>query len=681
MSYSLYITHRALRSSSNAGILILNVNHHDAENSASDSTIFEAFWASKKSKAAANNNITNNNNNNKTNNSKMANNVKPKVNDNKKNGNAKKKKTELEVKEKKKTSVEDAINQIDKATLEQILIKDQTTFPDNPEVWLKDLSSYLNVQFEKFPEKDPVFKDKPKDFPLCVLRSDVKKFLLLTLRRSPAVQRELIFRHSINSMLNESAKGLPTYGYRIFIQLLAREEPDLVISKLPQYMELLKSHQNRPLRCSAILWALGQAGFKDLSTGLRIWMELMISSLGFRTITVASYPVDYLEMLFSIHKNVSSAYGVISVKEYFYILDLIYNTNINIQNDLRKKLKVLNAKLKVITYGPNPEKTLRSFFPSYLTRLNSTCSQALKTELLTSLVKCLLKDDHCFSLWQQMYPKHLKQSGILMTYLFENWKRISKEVNQKLLYDTLHSFSVTNMELSVKGSKDPCLSICKDLLQKMTQPQFPWSHVVLLIISCLVSLFFIDVYLGGSFRGSQTVQFLDRFGVLDATLHTWQRIEFYSFKTRVFLKENSIKYYNVAEKTLRPYLLTAWMKTKEFSFYVVDATASQRHWLHVKLLEGKEWLYNASPEFWDQLIDFFWLSLSFLQDYCLWLWQHLTYFSQSFYTFLSTRIAEGDFSVKHIQETLSKALGDIQHVTLTFVQWCSKYLESSTATT
>lgn len=40
-------------------------------------------------------------------------------------------------------------------------------------------------------------------------------------------------------------------------------------SLFPQYLELLRSHQNRPAKCLTILWALGQAGFTDLAEGLR----------------------------------------------------------------------------------------------------------------------------------------------------------------------------------------------------------------------------------------------------------------------------------------------------------------------------------------------------------------------------------------------------------------------------
>lgn len=38
---------------------------------------------------------------------------------------------------------------------------------------------------------------------------------------------------------------------------------------LPQYLEVLRSQQNRPAKCLTVLWALGQAGFSDLHEGLK----------------------------------------------------------------------------------------------------------------------------------------------------------------------------------------------------------------------------------------------------------------------------------------------------------------------------------------------------------------------------------------------------------------------------
>ena len=43
-----------------------------------------------------------------------------------------------------------------------MLAKDQTTFPDSPSVWLKDIASVLNLRLDMVPENDPLFEGKPK---------------------------------------------------------------------------------------------------------------------------------------------------------------------------------------------------------------------------------------------------------------------------------------------------------------------------------------------------------------------------------------------------------------------------------------------------------------------------------------------------------------------------------------
>ena len=56
----------------------------------------------------------------------------------------------------------DVAFQIGCSDLETLLLKDKTTFPDNPSVWLKDLAAYLNVKLDCVAEPDPVFEGKPQ---------------------------------------------------------------------------------------------------------------------------------------------------------------------------------------------------------------------------------------------------------------------------------------------------------------------------------------------------------------------------------------------------------------------------------------------------------------------------------------------------------------------------------------
>ena len=106
--------------------------------------------------------------------------------------------------------------------------------------------------------------------------------------------------------------GEPLHGFRVCIQAILKDTPTIATENLPkvsvcvwtaslhwcvcdfsssvlssgitvqqyvvilpppflplQYLELLRSVQNRPVKCLTIMWALGQAGFEGLSQGLR----------------------------------------------------------------------------------------------------------------------------------------------------------------------------------------------------------------------------------------------------------------------------------------------------------------------------------------------------------------------------------------------------------------------------
>ncbi|CAF95461.1 unnamed protein product, partial [Tetraodon nigroviridis] len=89
--------------------------------------------------------------------------------------------------------------------------------------------------------------------------------------------------------------GEPLHGYRVCIQAILQDKPKIATQNLPMYLELLRSVQNRPVKCLTIMWALGQAGFCDLSQGLRVWLGIMLPVLGVKALS--AYAIAYLERL------------------------------------------------------------------------------------------------------------------------------------------------------------------------------------------------------------------------------------------------------------------------------------------------------------------------------------------------------------------------------------------------
>ncbi len=58
-------------------------------------------------------------------------------------------------------------------------------------------------------------------------------------------------------------------GYMVMLQSLAEVYPSLCVNNPQRFHELIRSYQNRPAIATALVWALGQGGRKDLAIGLK----------------------------------------------------------------------------------------------------------------------------------------------------------------------------------------------------------------------------------------------------------------------------------------------------------------------------------------------------------------------------------------------------------------------------
>ena len=69
--------------------------------------------------------------------------------------------------------------QLEYSKVAAVLEKDQVTFPNNPTVWLMDLATFLNCNFDTISEPDPVFQNKPRG--KCSGQKPLFKIRVLTL--------------------------------------------------------------------------------------------------------------------------------------------------------------------------------------------------------------------------------------------------------------------------------------------------------------------------------------------------------------------------------------------------------------------------------------------------------------------------------------------------------------------
>uniref|UniRef100_A0A2C9KWJ8 Transmembrane protein 214 n=2 Tax=Biomphalaria glabrata TaxID=6526 RepID=A0A2C9KWJ8_BIOGL len=588
----------------------------------------------------------------------------------------KKKKPEQDSKKMDKiVSVDAAISQIDPQELESTLSLSKDRFPENQDVWLKDLASFLNLKFENVKESESSLnlKGKPQGYPLEYLPTNSQKVLKAVVKKFSNQTLDSLFDYCIQMMLTESTKDRPTMGYRIFLQVLAHHKPEIVLGKLHQYLELLKTHQNRPSHCVSILWAVGQCGVKNFSYGMNVWLDLMLPALEIRQ--VAYYPIEYLEYLLGTQKQPSSATCVVALRDYFKVLDIVFNPGFNLANDLKKRLLALYPSIKELAFGETPAQTLRTFFPSYLARFNPSLNPALKLELLECMVKCLTTDKQSFSVWCQLYLKHLTASGFLLEYINHEWSRLSSLFDKKLLRETQRAFSVTNDEIEAQGKGDKGFPLCqaatKELAMKINHSSFPWFFLIFLLISLVGSIVAYDIWSSPSIYASRTMRFLEHYGILMVLEQAWSRINTFVSILTEWLKLNCPVYYAYICETVGPFVLYIWASIKDFLITSEVVTRPHRIWMGEKALHLYQWVYDLSPETWTWCYQMSLVAWEMLKNYTLWLWKHSTHLFLDVYHWVEHHLLMGSLSKDSLQATANWSLHQVQTYMEMFWSWCN----------
>lgn len=457
-------------------------------------------------------------------------------------------------------SLEEALKALDVAALQKELDKSQSVFSGNPSVWLKDLASYLNYKLQA-PLSEPTLSQHTHDYPYSLVSRELRGIIRGLLAKA-AGSLELFFDHCLFTMLQELDKtpGESLHGYRICIQAILQDKPKIATTNLGKFLELLRSHQNRPAKCLTIMWALGQAGFASLTEGMKVWLGFMMPVLGIKSLS--AFAIAYLDRLFLMYPNLTKGFGMIGPKDFFPLLDFAYMPNNSLTPSLQEQLCQLYPRLKVLAFGAKPESTLHTYFPSFLSRATPNCPSEMKKELLSSLTECLMVDPLSASVWRQLYPKHLSQSSLLLKHLLRSWERIPKKT-RRFLQETIQSFKLTNQELLRKGNCNnhdviTCDTACKDLLQQTRGCQLPWKQLLLLVLIFAIGFLCYDFWSHSSFQASLSGRLLQSSGFLPAGQQACAKIYSYSLQCYSWLKETLPAWGSQLLSMTRPSLQLAW---------------------------------------------------------------------------------------------------------------------------
>ncbi|KAM8953471.1 transmembrane protein 214 isoform 2-T2 [Pelodytes ibericus] len=492
-------------------------------------------------------------------------------------------------------TVEEALKALDVSTLQHELVKSQNMFPDNPTIWLKDLAGYLNDKLQTA-RMDPTLSQQSHDYPYCLVNKELRNLIRSLVGKAGTVLGSFV-DYCILLMLQELDRptGESLHGYRICIQAVLLDKPKTVTANLKKYLDLLWEHEKKPVKCLVVMWAVGQAGFADLTEGLKVWLGIMLPVLGKNPLS--PYAISYLDRLLLMHSNLTKGFGMIGPKDFFPLLDFTFMPKNSLSHSQQTQLRDLYPRLKVLAFGATPENTLHTYFPSFLSRATPNCPTDMKKELMLSLSECLKVDPLSFNVWRQLYTKHLSQSSLLLQHLLETWTTTSKSM-QKSLKETVQSFQVTNKECSAKGQNvrdiETCEGTCQKLLQRLKGGRIPWFRFFLVAVTFLVGFLMFDVRTHGSFEASSSGKLLRQSELLHLSRAAWGKAS--HLLENSWLEANVPLYYSQAADVMGPHLELLWVKSKEGAVFVSEKCSTIVNLTVDNLPFFIEWLQAKIPD-------------------------------------------------------------------------------------
>ncbi|XP_033359171.1 transmembrane protein 214-A [Bombus vosnesenskii] len=461
-------------------------------------------------------------------------------------------KKKQEPKEKPPKSIKDALNVINAEELRNIFTSSQTKFPEAPLIWLKDLAAFLNIKIP-VDKEDAVFSGKPKDYPLSIVPKTISSILEKAIDMAGKQTAQLFYENTLTTMATDMVKGSPAVGHKIFLQLLARINPEMTIANISKLMRVKNSYQNRKNIGLSLLWAISQAGRKNLIVGLKVWHEVMSPML--ETKSYCSYVAQILNDLVFGH---DICYDL-KPELYLDIVEDTYSGKFNIPVSVSGEINNSIEKLRSILFK-NKNISYVKLFELLITKVTQKVDTNYRDELIKALVTCLATDPFCFFVWRSVYAKNLYQSHLILMHIDAKWHDLHITLETKCLKETCIEFQTINERWKKgkdEGLANNCSKICKALLLKMTasaNKKYSWKKGIILLLLFISAILAYDIYKHDDFKVNK---FLKRTGLVAYGQQSWIVVQEYSTKALEFIEDTSPEHYKTIVETCKPYIKLA----------------------------------------------------------------------------------------------------------------------------
>ncbi|XP_050586083.1 transmembrane protein 214-A [Bombus affinis] len=461
-------------------------------------------------------------------------------------------KRKQEPKEKPPKSIKDALNAINAEELRNIFTSSQTKFPEAPLIWLKDLAAFLNIKIP-VDKEDAVFSGKPKDYPLSIVPKTISSTLEKAIDMAGKQTAQLFYENTLTTMATDMVKGSPAVGHKIFLQLLARINPEMTIANISKLIRVKNSYQNRKNIGLSLLWAISQAGRRNLIVGLKVWHEVMSPML--ETKSYCSYVAQILNDLVFGH---DICYDL-KPELYLDIIEDTYSGKFNIPVSVSREIDNSIEKLRSIMFK-NKNISYVKLFELLITKVTQKIDTNYRDELIKALVNCLATDPFCFFVWRSVYAKNVYQSYLILMHIDAKWHDLHITLETKCLKETCIEFQTINERWKKgkdEGLANNCSKICKALLLKMTasaNKKYSWKKGIILLLLLISAILAYDIYKHDDFKVNK---FLKRTGLVAYGQQSWIVVQEYSTKALEFIEDTSPQHYKTIVETCKPYIKLA----------------------------------------------------------------------------------------------------------------------------
>lgn len=107
---------------------------------------------------------------------------------------------------------------------------------------------------------------------------------------------QLFQEHCLEIIFKNMSKGLPTLGYRLFLQILGRSNPQISLKNVKIFLIHQATIKSRPDACLTLLWIASQSmSVSDLPNAFYLWQEIFFPLLTLKQYT--KYCLSTLERL------------------------------------------------------------------------------------------------------------------------------------------------------------------------------------------------------------------------------------------------------------------------------------------------------------------------------------------------------------------------------------------------